>query len=118
MTSSSDRVVISGSATFKGASESGSLTDGTLEVAKDFVQQHDVSTSSFVASGSHTVKLSGNGTQNITFIDPTVSKFKHLEVTNTSPTTVTFATNATIDGTLTARKDAHVKTSSASFKSS
>jgi len=68
-----------------------SLIAGMLEIKGDFMQKFASSTNysysdgSFRASGAHRVKLSGTGTQTVTFENPGGSYFNILEVTNPHP---------------------------------
>lgn len=67
MTNAADVVTVTGSATFAGGSENGFLTAGTLTVQGDFT----ATGSTFSASGSHTLKLTGATTpQTLAFMSP------------------------------------------------
>ncbi len=89
MTNSNGHVTVSGNATFDGASTTGALTDGLLEITGNITQQSDVSTSSFVAANAHTTRLTGTAQQTLSFADPVNSQFYNLDVTNTTSPGVT-----------------------------
>jgi hypothetical protein len=62
----------------------GFLTAGVLEVKGDFEQKigHNGGTNNFAASGTHTVVLSGNIKQKVSFDYPGSSYFNNLKITN------------------------------------
>lgn len=78
MTDASGLLRIAGDALFA-SRISEALTAGTIELAGDFTQQRGQSgccnsfQRSFVASGTHTVVLNGNGAQTVTFSHPGLS---------------------------------------------
>ncbi|MHB1169359.1 MAG: Ig-like domain-containing protein [Longimicrobiales bacterium] len=78
MTDASGMLRIAGDALFA-SRISEALTAGTIELAGDFTQQRGQSgccnsfQRSFVASGTHTVVLNGNGAQTVTFSHPGLS---------------------------------------------
>ncbi|MDB4878382.1 MAG: Ig domain protein group 1 domain protein [Gemmatimonadetes bacterium] len=87
MQSSSSRVTVTGSASFSGAATdlpASTLSAGTLDIGGDFTQASTVSSSAFVASGSHITTLTGAAAQTVTFANPTTSHFYDLTVTNRS----------------------------------
>lgn len=94
-------VLVSGSATFDGASESGFLTAGTLAVLGNFTQAATSSGESYLASGSHQTTLSGTN-PTVAFATPgglaNQSRFQDLFVTGNG--TVTQGSGITVLGTL------------------
>ncbi|MBI2409006.1 MAG: hypothetical protein HYV19_11950, partial [Gemmatimonadetes bacterium] len=67
MTNAADVVSIKGNATFAGGSESGFLTAGTLSLTGNFT----ATGTTFAASGSHTLKLTGaSAAQTLSFSSP------------------------------------------------
>ena len=75
-----------------------SLGAGTIEVKGDFLAKQDGSNyfwwyaRSFPAAGTR-VLLSGAGAQNVAFENPGAGQFGALEISNTNPAGVTFATD-------------------------
>jgi len=73
-------------------SHSGKLTAGTLEIKGDFMQANYVVGTNFIASENHTVLLSGDSKQTVTFanVGSSYSHFANLEITNESEEGVVF----------------------------
>ncbi len=94
-------LTVTGTANFAGASMSGLLKAGRLEVGSHFTQGSSSSTS-FTADSAHVTVFNGTAFQNISMANPSESlaKFATLEVSNTSTGGVTFVTNATVIGNL------------------
>jgi len=105
MTNTSDVVAISGGVFFDGGNESGSLTAGQLRVGGDFNENVDYSSSSFAASGTHTVVLTGGALQQVTFVDLTgASSFQNLDISPSAGMNIQFDFNGlVVKGTLTSQ---------------
>jgi hypothetical protein len=80
MVSGTGALVIAGNATFGGSSTAGVLTAGTLTVNGDFTQAGG-SINAFTPTGTQHTTLSGTGAQNISFANPTTSRFDVLDIT-------------------------------------
>jgi uncharacterized repeat protein (TIGR02543 family) len=82
MTNANDKVTVNGSFYMQGQyDQSSSLTNGALEVKRNFSQIGDInsfSRSNFNASGNHKVVLSGISTQRVSFDTPDYSGFNIL----------------------------------------
>jgi len=105
MASNADSVVVSGDASFNGASTSGLLTAGTLLVGGNFTQGNATSGLSFAASGSHVTKLGSGAARTVTFATPgTGAGGSHFNTLDVTPATggLTFTTDAFVDSTLAA----------------
>jgi hypothetical protein len=97
MTNPGDVIVVLGNVLFDGASETGLLTNGVLQVQGSFTQLG--TTTSFAAGGSHTTQLVWSGvgpTPMVSFADPVNSRFQNLDVT--SAATLQIASNVTVLG--------------------
>ena len=100
MTNESDHVTVKGSFVMQSSqSHTGKLTAGIMEIQQDFTQNNALSTN-FAPSGTHTVLLSGKGSQSVRFANPSASNsyFNQLHVTNTANAGVSFDTNVYIKG--------------------
>jgi uncharacterized protein YjdB len=93
---------IDGNATFRGGSEVGSLTAGTLRVSGNLSAVSTNSTSSFHSTGSHKTVLDGVAAQTLSFSGPgfasTQQQIQNVDFDN--PTTVTLASDASVAGTV------------------
>src|SRR5581483_10676781 len=80
-------IIITGTASFGGASTVGQITGGTLTLTGSFAQLSTTSTTSFVASGTHRTLFTGT-TQTISFANPggAASHFADLELDGQSAT--------------------------------
>jgi hypothetical protein len=90
-------------ATFDGASETDSLTNGTLTINGSFTQMSDNSVSSFWASHDHTVKFTGSGSQVDYISFQQVGEgtgFKNLQVSTVGSSSTSFQTAAQIGNLL------------------
>jgi hypothetical protein len=96
MTNPADAILVLGNVLFDGASETGLLTQGVLQLQGSFTQQGTAT--SFATGGNHTTQLVGGGAANptVTFGDPANSRFQNLSVTTAS--LVTLASNVTVAG--------------------
>lgn len=103
MTQPNAVAVVKGNATFAGASETGLLASGTLEVGGNFSQLGTVSAASFSADSGFLVQMIGTAPQTVSFATPgtgaSASRFADLLVPG--GTSVTFSTAAATIGTLT-----------------
>jgi fibronectin type 3 domain-containing protein len=76
------------------------LTAGTLEIGGDLIEKKGGSPYAFFPSGSHTVVLSGNNPQTVSFDDYSTSTVNSLKLKNTSESGVTFVNSLYITGNL------------------
>ncbi|MCQ2496171.1 MAG: leucine-rich repeat protein [Lachnospiraceae bacterium] len=100
MTNANDRVQVGGSfITRSSNSHAGYLTAGIMEVKGDFYvyNNHD---ENFNASGTHTLKLSGEGAQKVYFQSSrktySYSRLQNVEITNETDKAVTFDTSSDV----------------------
>ncbi|HEY4218999.1 MAG TPA: hypothetical protein VGM67_17780 [Gemmatimonadaceae bacterium] len=93
-TTANGLVDVSGTSTFAGHDETGSLTNGTFESRGNFSQLSTVSGSSYAPSGAHKTSLWGGSNQTVSFADPTNSFFWDVDVRN-SGITAEFTSQAT-----------------------
>ncbi|MDE6700659.1 MAG: PKD domain-containing protein, partial [Acetatifactor sp.] len=102
MVNTADKVCVKGSyISDSSATETDYLTAGTLEVQGDFLVNSTASQKSFIATGSHTVLLSGNAKQTVQFgaSSYTNARLNNLEITNASEDGVVFvSTEKTTEG--------------------
>jgi len=103
MTNTADIVNVSGGAFFDGGNESGGLTAGQLRVGGNFNQNQDYSTTSFAASGTHTVALTGTSLQQVTFVTTSgASSFQNLDISASAGMNIQFDFNGlAVKGTFT-----------------
>jgi hypothetical protein len=94
-------LTVNGATLFGGGDTTGLLTAGTLN-AKGSFTSNSSSFTNFAASGAHLTVLNGTAAQTVSFIYPgaTNNRFQNLLITNTVG--VSLATNAVVNGTLTA----------------
>ncbi len=81
----------------------GYLTNGTIELKGDFIQNTKWNNfynwyDNFAATGNHTIILSGENKQNISFTKPNDSYFNNLIIKNSSENGIEFETNITVNG--------------------
>ncbi len=98
MTNPSDLVNVR-NAIFDGASTTGSLTAGTLQIRDDFTQLASHSGSSFFASGSHRTAMISSFPRNISFATPSTSRFQEFDISGLT-STLTLQSNVTAAGQL------------------
>lgn len=102
LTQSNAVAVVQGNATFAGASESGLLSKGLLELGGNLTQLATVSSASFSADSGFLVQMTGKAAQSISFASPGTapsnSRFADLLVQPGA--SITFASHASIVGTL------------------
>jgi hypothetical protein len=96
MVNPAELMTVTGSTSFGGGDETGQLTAGTLRTSNQFLQDATTSTSSFLASGTHTVEIvSQNGTGGVVNLaTPTASHFQNLRVLFIS----NFASDVAVNG--------------------
>jgi hypothetical protein len=104
MQNASGVLTVNGGMVFGGASETGFLTAGVVNIQGDFVQSTG-STTAFAASGTHKVVFNGTSNQNVSFQNPgsALSHFQNLEFANTSASGVDLLTNAVATGSVIAQ---------------
>lgn len=78
--------------------ETGSLSDGVLEIKGDFTQGGD--SCSFATSGSNMVILSGSKVQNIYFVNPQSSYFSNIDVSESAGVKCNYTRNFNINSIL------------------
>jgi hypothetical protein len=92
------QLYVNGTATFAGGSTSGLLTAGALLLGGDLVQAGNPA--AFAPSGAFNTTLTGTGTQNLSFANPTTSHFAELDVPSTSPRSVVLLTDVVVGDSL------------------
>ncbi len=105
MNGAAPQLIVSGNATFAGASTNGLLSGGSLAIAGNFSQTAGVSAASFAPSVPFLTILSGGAQQTVSFASPdsltTGSHFAGLSVTNASAAGTTFGVKTFVEGDLT-----------------
>ncbi len=92
-------VDIAGNALFDGGTESGWLTEGSIQVAGDFTVAATNSTASFAATLNSGVVLDGTTAQSVSFSNPGagLQRFERLDIINSGPG-VTFLSDVVATG--------------------
>ncbi len=87
MTNAEDYVLVKGSyLSDSSVNASGYLTEGILEIKGDMIVNSTYSRNSFIATGNHTLLLSGEGLQNVNLgaVSASESRLSNLEIVNES----------------------------------
>jgi len=100
MTDPSDYAIVYGNATFDGADEAGSLTEGSLVIVGDLTVTASTPTA-FASTGNHTVQFSPGLSQTVSFAQPGATLQRLNTATIASSYGTTFTTDAYASGSVT-----------------
>ena len=101
MVNATEHILVTGDATFNGGDETNILKDGVLEVQGNFIATNNGNANNFRPTVNHTLLLSGGNNQTLSFALPGGNQWINNFTVNKSGGSVTFATNAVINGNVT-----------------